>query len=283
MREMLEIARSRDNPRGSARRANRRAPRAAAQIDAAHRDRLLRLSQSCHVRLNARSSSRDAGRASSSRSSSASARGRARELARVAQDADVVPHQVVERLAHRPRGLPAGCPSGSRGARAAPPRAPRRSGSRQLPCVARPARPSRRPRCRRTRSSWRRRCRRAGSRRARRRCPRPRRKGPGSAVRAVGVELDAAHHVVRGRHDFDEAAREIEAAVGAALDHALELLARRSSGPRWRHRDVDAAVAAWRGPRASRRRSRATRCRASRARRAGRSRCMKRSPSPFSR
>ncbi len=30
------------------------------------------------------------------------------------------------------------------------------------------------------------------------------------------------HHVVRSGHDFDEATREIEAAIGAALDHAFE-------------------------------------------------------------
>ena len=53
------------------------------------------------------------------------------------------------------------------------------------------------------------------------------------------------------------------------------------SGPRWRHADVDAAVRRRVARRASRRRSRARRCRASRARRAGRSCCMKRSPAPF--
>src|SRR5262249_56812210 len=40
---------------------------------------------------------------------------------------------------------------------------------------------------------------------------------------AIGRELDAAHHVMRGRHDFDTSRGEIEAAIGAALDHALEL------------------------------------------------------------
>ena len=59
--------------------------------------------------------------------------------------------------------------------------------------------------------------------------------------RAVGLEHDAAHHVVRGRHDFDEAAREIEAAVVAALDHALEDLAH-VLRPEVPHADVDAAV-----------------------------------------
>src|SRR6185503_3251977 len=42
---------------------------------------------------------------------------------------------------------------------------------------------------------------------------------------ALAVEHYTAHHVVRRRDDFDQSPREIEAAVGAALDHALELLA----------------------------------------------------------
>ena len=42
---------------------------------------------------------------------------------------------------------------------------------------------------------------------------------------AVGAEDHAAHHVVRGRHHLDQAAGEVEATVGAALDHALEQLA----------------------------------------------------------
>ena len=40
---------------------------------------------------------------------------------------------------------------------------------------------------------------------------------------AIGFEGDAAHHVMRGRHDFNEAAGEIEAAILAALDHAFEV------------------------------------------------------------
>ena len=59
----------------------------------------------------------------------------------------------------------------------------------------------------------------------------PAAKSPAQRRRAVGVEHHAAHHVVRRRHDLDEAAGEIEAAVGAALDHALELR-RTLSGPR---------------------------------------------------
>ena len=47
-------------------------------------------------------------------------------------------------------------------------------------------------------------------------------------ARQLGRGVDAAHHaaheVVRGRHHLDQPAGEIEAAVGAALDHALELL-----------------------------------------------------------
>ena len=41
---------------------------------------------------------------------------------------------------------------------------------------------------------------------------------------AVLVELDAAHHVMRGRHDLDQPFDKVEADVAAAVDHALELL-----------------------------------------------------------
>ena len=60
----------------------------------------------------------------------------------------------------------------------------------------------------------------------------------GAAIRS---EFDAAHHVMRGRHDLHQSAGEVEAAVGAALDHALELLAhalRAEMG----HRDIEAAM-----------------------------------------
>ncbi len=39
---------------------------------------------------------------------------------------------------------------------------------------------------------------------------------------AILREDDASHHVMRGRDDLDETAREIEAAIGAALDHSPE-------------------------------------------------------------
>ena len=45
----------------------------------------------------------------------------------------------------------------------------------------------------------------------------PRRRG-----RAVDVELHATHQIVRGRHHLDLAARQVEAAVLAAVDHAGE-------------------------------------------------------------
>ena len=59
--------------------------------------------------------------------------------------------------------------------------------------------------------------------------------------RAVGRKLDAAHHVMRGRHDFDLARGEIETAIGATLDHALELAAH-VLGTEMRHAEPDAAV-----------------------------------------
>src|SRR6185437_10403892 len=59
--------------------------------------------------------------------------------------------------------------------------------------------------------------------------------------RAVGRELDTAHHVVRGRHDFYLARGEIEAAIGATLDHALELAAY-ALRTKMRHAEPDATV-----------------------------------------
>ena len=64
---------------------------------------------------------------------------------------------------------------------------------------------------------------------------------PFALGRAIGGELDAAHHVVRGRHDFDLAGGEIEAAIGAALDHSLELAAH-VVGTQMRHAEPHAAV-----------------------------------------
>ena len=60
---------------------------------------------------------------------------------------------------------------------------------------------------------------------------------------AIGVELDAAHHVMRGRDHLDAAGGEIEAAIGAALDHALEL-APHALRPEMAHLDIDAAMRA---------------------------------------
>ena len=125
---------------------------------------------------------------------------------RVAQDADVVPHDGVERLRGSPRGR-------RRPLRERPPRARLR-----LPRA-------RRSRARATRL-------RAQSTRAiaspaiapntvefatplppRRLAPctppvsSPAAKSPSIAVRQSARELDAAHHVVRGRHHFDQAAR----------------------------------------------------------------------------
>src|SRR6185436_3692613 len=60
-------------------------------------------------------------------------------------------------------------------------------------------------------------------------------------ARAIQPEHGPAHHVVRGRNDLDQPAREVEAAIGAALDHALELL-RHALRPEMTHADVDAAV-----------------------------------------
>ena len=61
----------------------------------------------------------------------------------------------------------------------------------------------------------------------------------------IGVADQAAHEIMRRRHDLDPAAGEVEAAVGAAPDHAAELRAHRLR-PQMAHRDIDAAVG--RGP-----------------------------------
>ena len=61
--------------------------------------------------------------------------------------------------------------------------------------------------------------------------------------RAIRRELDAAHHVMRGRNDLDPVARKVETAIGAALDHALELTAH-AVGTEMRHLDVDPTVRA---------------------------------------
>src|SRR5258708_39859374 len=61
--------------------------------------------------------------------------------------------------------------------------------------------------------------------------------------RRVRAADDAAHEVMRGGHHLDEAAGEIEAAVAAAIHHALELL-RHLGRPEVAHLDVDAAVRA---------------------------------------
>jgi hypothetical protein len=55
------------------------------------------------------------------------------------------------------------------------------------------------------------------------------------------AELDAAPHGVRGRHHLDSPVGEVEAAVGAALDHALEL-APHVVGAEMAHRDVETAM-----------------------------------------
>ena len=58
---------------------------------------------------------------------------------------------------------------------------------------------------------------------------------------AIGLEYHAAHHVVRGRYHLDQATGQIEAAVRATLDHALELLAH-FLGAEMVHLDIDSAV-----------------------------------------
>src|SRR5262249_59243560 len=61
--------------------------------------------------------------------------------------------------------------------------------------------------------------------------------------RGIGAADDAANEVMRGGHDLEEPASEIEAAVTAAIHHALELL-RHCGRPEMAHLDVDAAVRA---------------------------------------
>ena len=104
-------------------------------------------------------------------------------------------------------------------------------------------------------------------------------KQPRQLGAAIGREFDAAHQVVRGRHDFDFARREVEPAVGAAFDHALELAAH-VLRPEMGHGKVHAALAASCARRASRRRSPATTMsRVARSARASTS-TMKRRPAP---
>ena len=168
----------------------------------------------------------------------AQAHERAREAFRCAQDADVVPHAFVQGLAHRfqacgrAREWRFGCGDGTRN----------RVFIRRSPCAVRPD-----PRSHAV----------AGNAAEHR--------GIGHAIaaqaigavypagvfarreqarergRAVGGKLHAAHHVMRGRHHLDQAAGEIETAVCAALDHALELSAH-ILGSQVAHRDVEPAV-----------------------------------------
>ena len=64
---------------------------------------------------------------------------------------------------------------------------------------------------------------------------------PGHRGGGIRLADDAAHEVVRGRHHLDEPAGEVEAAVAAALDHALEF-PRDALRPEVAHLDVDAAM-----------------------------------------
>ncbi len=59
--------------------------------------------------------------------------------------------------------------------------------------------------------------------------------------RGLDVADHAAHEIVRGRHHFDQAAGEIEAAIAAAIDHAFELL-RHLRRTEMAHLDIDAAI-----------------------------------------
>src|SRR5439155_19246611 len=63
----------------------------------------------------------------------------------------------------------------------------------------------------------------------------------GEARRAIRGEHDATHHVMRGWNHFDQTAREIEPAIGAALDHAFELTPN-AVRPEMRHLQKDAAM-----------------------------------------
>src|SRR5262249_21155714 len=60
---------------------------------------------------------------------------------------------------------------------------------------------------------------------------------------AVRREHHAAHHVMGGRDHLDAPGREIEAAVGATLDHALEFTAH-AVGTEMAHLDPYAAIRA---------------------------------------
>ncbi len=66
------------------------------------------------------------------------------------------------------------------------------------------------------------------------------RKQPLKPGRAIEPEHDAAHHVVGRRDHLDAPARKIEAAVGAALDHAFEFLAH-ALGAEMVHLQIDPA------------------------------------------
>src|SRR3546814_13261611 len=59
--------------------------------------------------------------------------------------------------------------------------------------------------------------------------------------RSIGLEYDPAHHVMSGGNDFDQASGQIETAVSATIDHALELLAD-SVGTQVIHLYVGAAI-----------------------------------------
>src|SRR2546429_3913621 len=66
---------------------------------------------------------------------------------------------------------------------------------------------------------------------------------PGQSVVVSTRQMTPPNEVMRGGHHLDEAAGEIEAAVAAAIHHALELL-RHLGRPEMAHLDVDAAVRA---------------------------------------
>ncbi len=200
--------------------------------------RLFRFSQSCQVRLNARSASATP-ICDSSASSATSRVARTQQPARVAQHADVVPHAVEQRFADR---LEIAGRLRERRLVALDARADRRFVRRfaRSGCALH-------PRCHRLAGDA------AEDRRVRDAVAAETVRAvhaagvlaggeePGQRRRAVGPEDDAAHHVVRGRHDLDEPAGEVEAAIRAALDHALEL-ASHVVDAEVRHADVDAAV-----------------------------------------
>ena len=58
---------------------------------------------------------------------------------------------------------------------------------------------------------------------------------------AIHLEFHAAHHVMRGWHHLHQARHQIKAAVGAALDHALEFFTHHHR-IEMRHGDIEAAV-----------------------------------------